>query len=115
MSALLDQQIAFAQLVPRLIDWAFANGYQVTGDEWWRSPTEAAINAKTGAGISNSLHPLKLAIDLNLLKNGVLLESVEDYRPLGEFWKTLHTLARWGGDFSKPDADHFSLTFGGIE
>lgn len=114
MSELLNLQVQFARLVPRLLDWAFANGYEVTGDEWWRSPAEAAINATTGAGIANSLHPLKLAIDLNLFKDVILLDSVEEYRPLGNYWKSLHPLARWGGDFQRPDADHFSLTFQGV-
>jgi D-alanyl-D-alanine carboxypeptidase len=114
MSALLDLQITFASLVPHLIDWAFANGYTVTLGEAWRSPAEAAINAQTGAGIANSLHTERLAIDLNLFKDGVLLESVDDYRPMGQFWLTLHTLARWGGNFSRPDSDHFSLTFNGV-
>ena len=115
MSALLDQQVEFPPLVARLIDWAYANGYTLTFGEAWRSPAEAAINAQTGAGIANSLHTERLAIDLNLFKDGVLLESVDDYRPAGEYWLTLHTLARWGGTWAKPDADHFSLTFGGIE
>jgi hypothetical protein len=114
VSELLDQQILFPPLVARLIDWAYSVGYTLTFGEAWRSPQEAAINAQTGAGITNSLHTQRLAIDINLFKDGVLLESVEDYRPLGEFWLTLHPLARWGGNFAKPDADHFSLTFDGV-
>lgn len=112
---LRELQSLFVQLVADLIDWSFAHGYELTFSEAYRSPQEAAINASTGAGIANSLHCMRLAIDLNLFKDGVLLESVADYRPLGDFWKTLNPLARWGGDFKRPDSDHFSLTFGGIE
>lgn len=114
MSELLDMQVRFARLVPRLIDWAFENGYEVTGDQWERSTTAAAENASSGAGIIDSLHTLKLAIDLNLFRDRILLESVEGYKPIGEYWKTLDLLARWGGDFSKPDADHFSLEYQGV-
>jgi len=63
-----------------------------------------------GKGISRSLHIQGLAFDMNLiLKDGTLAETIEDYRPLGNYWKTLHPENRWGGDFThpRPDADHF--------
>ena len=113
--SLREQQSLFVQLVAKLIEWTYSNGYELTFSEAYRSPQEAAINAQTGAGISNSLHTMRLAIDLNLFKDGVLLSTVADYQPLGDYWKTLSGLARWGGGFSKPDADHFSLTYGGVE
>jgi hypothetical protein len=115
MSTLLDLQQTFALLSARLIIWANEQGYGITYSEAYRSPQEAALNAKSGAGIAASLHCERLAIDLNLFKDGVLLESVADNKPLGDHWKTLSELARWGGDFSKPDADHFSLTYLGVE
>lgn len=112
---LREQQSLFVQLVANLINWAYENGYELTFSEAYRSPQEAAINAQTGAGIANSLHTQRLAIDLNLFRDDELLTSVADYEPLGDFWKTQSSLARWGGDFHEPDADHFSLTYGGIE
>jgi hypothetical protein len=112
MSAERDQQVVFARLVPRLIEQAFVLGYEVTGGEWWRTPEQAAWNAAHGIGIKNSLHRRRMAIDLNLFKNGVLLTKSEDYRPLGEWWEGQHPLARWGGRFG--DGNHFSLEFGGV-
>ena len=112
---LREQQSLFVRLTGLLIEWCYQNGYELTFSEAYRSPQEAALNAKSGAGIAASLHCERLAIDLNLFKDGVLLESVADYKPLGNYWKTLSELARWGGDFSSPDADHFSLTYLGIE
>ena len=112
---LREQQSLFVQLVAKLIEWTYANGYELTFSEAYRSQTEAEINARTGAGIANSLHCLRLAIDFNLFKDGALLSTVADYQPLAAFWKTLSPLAKWGGDFSSPDADHFSLTYGGIQ
>jgi hypothetical protein len=112
---LRQQQSLFVSLIGTFIGWIYQAGYELTFSEAYRSPQEAAINAQTGAGIANSLHTQRLAIDFNLFRDGVLLETVDDYRPLGEYWMGMHELARWGGIFSRPDADHFSLTYGGIE
>jgi hypothetical protein len=116
MSDLLSLQQTFVELVStKLIPWAIANGYAMTFGEAWRSPEEAAIQAAKGAGVAHSLHTERLAVDLNLFRGRQILLNLEDYRPIGEYWKTLHPLARWGGDFKRVDADHFSLTFGGVE
>lgn len=110
-----QRQVTFASLLPRLIDWCFANGYEVVGGEWERTQEQANVNAQSGAGISNSLHILCLAQDLKLFKDGKYLTQTEDYRPAGEYWKTLDPLCCWGGDFvSRPDGDHFSITFQGV-
>jgi hypothetical protein len=114
MSELLNLQMQFLPLVARLIDWVYANGYTLTTGEAWRSPAEAAINAQAGAGIACSLHTERLAIDLNLFKDGEYMSDLESYRPVGDYWKSLNPLARWGGDFASPDMDHFSLTWGGV-
>jgi hypothetical protein len=111
---LREQQSLFVSLVAQLIQWAYAAGYELTFSEAWRSPAEAAINAQTGAGIACSLHTERLAIDLNLFKDGEYMSDLESYRPLGDYWKSLHPLARYGGDFASPDMDHFSLTWGGV-
>lgn len=108
---LREHQSLFARLLPRLLDFAYNNGYEVTLGEAWRPPETAELYAKTGRGIANSLHTDKLAIDLNLFKNGVFLGSTEDHRPLGEFWEALHPLCRWGGRFR--DGNHYSVTYGG--
>ena len=114
MSPELAQQILFFELQVRFGNWLLANGYQCTYGEAWRSPEEAAIQAAKGAGIVHSLHTERMAIDLNAWSDGKELVSADDYRPLGEQWKSMHPLARWGGDFTRVDADHFSLTFGGV-
>jgi hypothetical protein len=111
---LREQQSLFVKLVGILIEWSYQNGYELTFAEAWRSSAEAQLNAKDGAGIACSLHMERLAIDLNLFKNGDFLTEAADYRPMGEYWKSLHELARWGGDFPHVDADHFSLTWGGV-
>ena len=110
-----EQQRLFARLVGQLIAWAYANGYELTLGEALRSAEQAEWNAEHGTGITKSLHILKLAIDLNLFRDGIFLTAKEDYQPLGDYWKSLHSLARWGGDFSRPDSDHFSLEWQGVK
>lgn len=110
-----EQQVLHVQLVAKLIEWIFANGYEVTWGETYRTPQQAALNAQAGIGIAQSLHTERLAVDLMLFKDGTYLTATADYAPLGDYWKTLHPLARWGGDFSKPDGDHFSLEYNGIQ
>lgn len=109
------KQRKFSLLVAKLITWAYENGYEVTLGEAYRTPEQAAINAQTGKGISNSLHRIRLAIDLNLFKDGQYLARSEDHKPLGEYWKSLDPLCCWGGDFSRPDGNHYSLTHGGVK
>ena len=108
-----EQQVLFARLLPRLIDQAFELGFEVVLGETWRTPEQAAANAAKGIGIKNSLHCDRLAVDLILFRDGIWLQSSADYAPLGEWWEKQHPLARWGGRFTRPDGDHFSLTFGG--
>lgn len=115
MSSLRLLQSAHVRYTAKLVDFATSKGYELTWGETLRTPEQALHNAANGSGIAHSLHLVKLAVDLSLFKFGEVLTTVEDYRPLGEFWKSLDPLCCWGGDFTKPDADHFSLTWQGIK
>jgi hypothetical protein len=108
-----EKQRRFVRLVGRLIGWAYENGYELTFGQTLRLPQEAAKNGLMGVGITNSLHLVGLAIDLNLFREGVYLTTTEDHRPLGAFWKSLAPDACWGGDFKKPDGNHYSLSWEG--
>lgn len=116
--SLNEKQFLFSELVARFI-WELRDvGFEVTLGEAYRPQEMADIYAKTGAGIINSLHTLRLAIDLNLFKNGKFLTSKEDYEMAGELWEsysTQDTICTWGGRFLRPDADHFSLAYGGTK
>ncbi len=111
---LLQKQQLFAVLVARLIDDATTRGYAVTLGEAWRSRQEAARLASLGVGLEHSLHCDRLAIDLNVFRDGVYLRQTADYEPLGVFWESLsgdeHVCA-WGGRFG--DGNHFSIEDGG--
>jgi len=109
-----QQQRLFTLLAARLIEYAYWMGYELTFGEALRDPRIAELNAQKGSGISNSLHLDKLAIDLNLFKDGGWLKTTEDHAFLGAFWKSLHPLCRWGGDFRpKPDGNHYSMEWNG--
>jgi hypothetical protein len=107
------KQELFAELAATLIQKAVTLGYAVRLGETYRSPEEAARLAQLGVGARNSCHTLKLAIDLNLFKNGEFLKNTADHAPLGAWWKAQHPLCRWGGDFAKRDGNHYSLTHDG--
>lgn len=105
------KRVRFTDGVARLIDHASSlPGVEVALGQVVRTQAEASANAKSGAGISNSLHIQGLAVDLLLYINEKYMEDSEAYRPLGNFWKSLHPDFYWGGDFKKQDGNHFSLS-----
>jgi len=107
-------QELFMRLLPRLIDKAHSLGFEVRGGDLFRdSRTHGYIGESKGYGHKNSCHKLKLAIDLNLFKGGEFIQSTEEHEELGAWWKHQHELCRWGGDFSSPDGNHYSLEYNG--
>lgn len=114
MSELHTRQVLFAKLFAQLVTWAFDQGYEIKILQVLRTQAEADANAASGAGIAHSLHLQSLAGDVALFVAGEYKTDLESYRPLGEYWKGLHDLCCWGGDFERPDADHFSVTFQGV-
>jgi len=91
-----DKQRKFAQMVGLLIIFIYSQGYEVTfGDAY----------AKTGHK-KGSFHYKKLAIDLNLFKDGKYLRSTKAHKQFGEFWESIG--GTWGGLFKRPDGNHYS-------
>ncbi|EEY3208761.1 M15 family metallopeptidase [Escherichia coli] len=110
---LSEKQQLFAVMIADLIHWAQEHGYRLTFGEAYRTPKQAALNAKTGKGIRNSLHTLRLAVDFNLFINGEYQTDTDAYRPLGEYWESIG--GTWGGRFSRADGNHFSLEHNGVK
>lgn len=110
---LSEKQRKFTKKIGQLICWAYENGFELSFGDAFRSPEEAERLSKLGKGIKDSLHCKRLAIDLNLFKDGKYMDKSEDYRPLGKFWESLSTddfKTCWGGRFvGKPDGNHFSV------
>lgn len=99
-----QKQELFAYHAALLILKAYELGYQIRLGHALR-----CINCPVGR--KYSLHKSKLAIDLNLFKDGEYLTTSEDHRELGEWWESQHPLARWGGRFN--DGGHYSFEHGG--
>lgn len=105
-----EKQRLFARTIAEFIGWCFAQGYEVSLGDAYRDPRlHGAFGVKQSYGHARSCHKLRLAADLNLFTKGVFQQNTEAHRPLGEKWKSMHPLARWGGDFSKPDGNHYSF------
>ncbi|EPK7361256.1 M15 family metallopeptidase [Kluyvera ascorbata] len=110
---LSEKQQLFTIMVANLVLWAESHGYRLTYGEAYRTPEQAALNAKKGSGIANSLHTQRLAVNFNLFINGRYQDKSEAYLPLGEYWESLG--GSWGGRFrSNPDGNHFSLEHNGV-
>jgi|WetSurMetagenome_2_1015567.scaffolds.fasta_scaffold309749_2 hypothetical protein len=110
---LREVQTAFTKMVPRLIDHAFSLGYEVTlGDAFRDERVHGAFGVKLGYGHPKSGHKKRLAIDLNLFRDGDFLEGTDEHRELGEWWEKQHPLARWGGRFN--DGNHYSFEYEGV-
>jgi len=93
---LREKQSKFAYMVHLLIVFIYENGYEITfGDAY-----------ATSGHKENSFHYKRLAIDLNLFKDGKYLEKTDDHRFAGEYWKSIG--GSWGGDFPDPDGNHYS-------
>jgi len=107
---LREARCKFTMLQALLVLRALDMGFEVAGGELVRDARVAALNAKSGSGISNSLHVQGLAIDLHLYKDGKYLSETESHRPLGEWWKQQDEHCRWGGDIAhRPDGNHYSF------
>jgi hypothetical protein len=109
----------FTKLISELVLWANEQGMEVAYDQVKRTLLEANANAASGAGISTSLHLDGLAADLLLYIGGVYQPDSSAHIVLGQKWKSMHPLCRWGGDFrdakgkAKPDGNHYSVEWQG--
>ncbi len=109
-----DKQRLFMRLLPRLIDYIHECGYECTGGDLYRDPrSHGALGEEGPYGEPFSCHKSKLAIDINLFKDGIYLTKTEDHQPIGEWWEKQHPLCCWGGRFD--DGNHYSLTHGGMK
>jgi len=107
-----SKQRQFTRAISKLITWAYDNGYELTVGDAYRDPRLfGAVGVKEGYGHSKSAHKKRLAMDLNLFKDGKYMTKTSDHKPLGDYWVTLHEDATWGGTFN--DGNHYSFKDGG--
>ena len=103
-----EQQRQFAFLVSQLIQHIYSQGYEVSFGDAYRDPRlHGQLGEKRGYGSRNSNHKRRLAVDLNLFKDGHYLSDGEAHRPFAEFWESLHPRCRSGIRFN--DANHYEF------
>lgn len=104
--SLREKQSLFVFLLAKLVRFIESNGWELTLGEGFRSDLKGHM--------PGSLHYVKLAQDLNLFVGGKYIEGEHPAWPvIGSFWKSLHPLCAWGGDFVSRDFNHFSLAHEG--
>jgi hypothetical protein len=107
--SLVNEQAAFFQDL--LLLGAFINktGLVVVGRELQRPVEMQNIYIKTGRSKTmNSMHLKSCAIDLYFFKDGKLTYDMALLKPIGDYWESLHSRNRWGGNWkSFKDMPHF--------
>ena len=99
---LREKQSKFANMVAALILYAQAEGYEVTFGHAMRCQDCPTGHAK-------SLHKQRLAIDLNLFKDGEYLTDGSGHRLLHRWWSMMG-----GGEPIKNDLNHYSIPHDGM-
>lgn len=87
-------------MIALLILHAEQLGYEVSFGDAYRDP-----RATFPYGHPKSFHKQRLAVDLNLFRNGHYLSSTVAHEPLGLYWESIG--GSWGGRFE--DGNHYSL------
>ena len=118
MQSLREKQSLFAKNIALLITFAYTHpDVALTFGDFSRMDRNGHSEG--------SMHYLRLAADMNLfikgpnpnLEGGFLWKYITGDHPmwhiLGDKWKDLDPLNRWGGDFDARDYNHFSMAEGG--
>lgn len=101
-----QEQQLFSRDLVKLLTKAFELGYEVRMGEVLRPVEMQELYVRTGRSKTmKSQHLKKLAADLHFFKNG---EGPIYPKELGDYWESLSTVNRWGGNWkSFKDQPHF--------
>ena len=103
-----NTQREFSRHIVYLKMHMLAMGYEFTeGDSFRDSRVHGVWGKKTSYSHPESLHKVRLAVDINLFKNKVYLTETSDHKDFGDYWCALHPNNVWGGDFEKKDGNHY--------
>lgn len=106
--SLVQKQQQFAVAISKLILYADSIGLPVTLGDAYRDPRlHGAMGEKKGYGSANSCHKLRLAEDLNIIKDGKIA-PISDYEKLQKYWR--ENLG--GSEMIAEDSNHFSWPHG---
>ena len=110
-----EKQRLFTLNLALLTIYAYEHGFELTEGDGYRDPRVfGRVGEKKGYGHKSSAHKYRLAHDYNLFIKGAYQVSSGSHKELGEYWKDLHPLNRWGGDFKTPDGNHYSMFHNGV-
>lgn len=100
---LRQKQTKFAGMVILLLIYLWTHGYVFTIGDVFADRNTDTKHSKF------SFHYLKLAIDINLFHKIThrYLTSTKAHAKIGAFWVSIG--GTWGGNFAKPDGNHYSL------
>lgn len=108
---LFQKQCLFSRMLPRLLDYIHSQGYDCTMGDAFRDPrVHGEVGVKLGYGHPRSGHKNKLAVDINLFRDGKFLSSTKEHEPIGIWWEQQG--GSWGGRFQ--DGNHYSLEHNGM-
>jgi hypothetical protein len=108
--SLRQKQSKFVRMIADLLYFAHSRGYEFTFGDAYRDPRVFGdMGVKQGYSSAWSNHKLRLALDLNLFKDGKFLTETKDHEPLGVYWESIGGI--WGGRFD--DGNHYSLEHDG--
>jgi hypothetical protein len=102
MSLGADQR-RFTLMLAQLITYAYDEGYELSVGDAFR-------DVSVPYGHPDSCHRKRLAMDLNLFKEGKYMTDTKDHLPLGEYWESIG--GSWGGRFN--DGNHYSIEYKGM-
>lgn len=107
------KQERFTRMLLNLLSFIYTiEGHEVRLGDAFRDPrVHGEMGVKVGYGHAKSAHKLKLAIDLNIFKDGKLITDTEGHRVFGEYWESIG--GSWGGRFN--DGNHYSLEHEGVK
>ena len=108
------KQQRFTLMAAKLIQHIYAEGYTATFGDAYRDPRVHGAHGTKKVGsysAAGSVHKLRLAVDLQLFKDGKYLTASEDYTFAGLYWESIG--GTWGGRFN--NGNHFSLEHGGYK
>lgn len=111
-------QREFTECIGKLIQYAYDQEYELTLGDAYRDPrVHGEFGEKVSYSSGNSVHKIRLAFDLNLWVDNQYITDGNciEFRDLGGYWKSLHPLSRWGGDFKTNDGNHFSFEYWGCK
>lgn len=101
---LSEQQQIFTKNVAKLINYSIEQGIELTFGEAYRTREQQLLYVQTGKSKTmNSNHLRRLAVDFNFFIDGELTYDWNRVKVLGDYWESLHSANRWGGDWNKND------------